>query len=189
MYEDLRWLGISWQEGPDIDLDGGGPFAPYSQSERREFYLKAWRELRDGGFIYPCICSRKDVAGSTAAPHESQAGELQDVEFQENDEPVYSGRCRSREAENFNAPAGRNWRFRVPDGEAIEFTDLNLVSEQRYSPLDATSAIFLVSAEETRSRYQLPPSWSMTRPCRLQKSSREPICLNRRRGIFCCIGL
>src|ERR1035438_10069300 len=47
MMEDLEWLGIRWQEGPD------GPFAPYEQSRRREFYLAAWRKLRDGGFIYP----------------------------------------------------------------------------------------------------------------------------------------
>ena len=58
MIEDLRWLGIRWQEGPDV----GGPFAPYEQSRRREFYLAAWRKLRDSGFIYPCTCSRKDLA-------------------------------------------------------------------------------------------------------------------------------
>src|SRR5579863_6964690 len=45
MYEDLRWLGIEWQEGPDC----GGPFAPYEQSERRDFYLNAWRALREAG--------------------------------------------------------------------------------------------------------------------------------------------
>src|SRR5664279_3488772 len=53
MLEDLRWLGILWQEGPDV----GGPFAPYQQSLRREFYLDAWRKLRDTGAIYPCTCS------------------------------------------------------------------------------------------------------------------------------------
>jgi glutamyl/glutaminyl-tRNA synthetase len=57
MMDDLKWLGIRWQEGPDV----GGPFAPYEQSRRREFYLAAWRRLRDGGFIYPCDCSRKDL--------------------------------------------------------------------------------------------------------------------------------
>ncbi len=50
MIEDLQWLGIRWQEGPDI----GGPFAPYEQSRRRDLYLATWRQLRDGGFIYPC---------------------------------------------------------------------------------------------------------------------------------------
>src|SRR5207247_10210439 len=55
MIDDLRWLGINWQEGPNC----GGRFAPYSQRERREFYFVAWKQLRDRGFIYRCTCSRK----------------------------------------------------------------------------------------------------------------------------------
>jgi glutamyl-tRNA synthetase len=110
MLEDLRWLGIRWQEGPDV----GGPFAPYEQSRRRELYLETWRRLRDGGYIYPCTCSRKDLALSAAAPNES------------DDEPLYSGHCRHKlsEARKHAAPAGVNWRFLVPDGEAVEFDDL-----------------------------------------------------------------
>ncbi len=110
MLEDLRWLGIEWQEGPDV----GGPFGPYAQSQRREHYLAAWRELRDRGFIYPCTCSRKDLAGAAGAPHG------------DDDEALYSGRCRPRssEARNHGSPAGVNWRFRVPDGEAVSFLDL-----------------------------------------------------------------
>ncbi len=109
MLDDLRWLGIQWQEGPD----GGGPFAPYQQSRRREFYLDAWRKLRDGGFLYPCDCSRKDLAQAAGAPNEG------------DDEPMYSGRCRHKlaEAQTYETPAGVNWRFRVPDGEAIQFDD------------------------------------------------------------------
>lgn len=106
--DDLRWLGIEWQEGPDV----GGPYAPYSQSERRDFYLAVWRQLRDGGFVYPCTCSRKDLAQSASAPHDA------------DDEPLYSGRCRERgEARHYDAPVGVNWRFRVADGETISFTD------------------------------------------------------------------
>src|ERR1051326_4424792 len=66
MYEDLRWLGLEWDEGPDV----GGPFAPYSQGERRSVYLEAWRTLRDRGLIYPCTCSRKDLERALSAPHE-----------------------------------------------------------------------------------------------------------------------
>ncbi len=111
MIEDLRWLGIRWQEGPDV----GGPFAPYEQSHRRQLYLDMWRKLRDGGFIYPCACSRKDLAQATAAPNEG------------DDEPMYPGRCRGKvgEAKGYEAPAGVNWRFRVPDGEQIAFDDLH----------------------------------------------------------------
>lgn len=110
MVEDLRWLGIRWQEGPDV----GGPFAPYVQSERREVYLDVWRRLRDGGFIYPCSCSRKELAGASAAPNEV------------DDEPIYPGRCREKivQARNYETPRGVNWRFRVPDNEMIAFDDL-----------------------------------------------------------------
>ena len=109
MLEDLRWLGIEWQEGPDV----GGPYAPYEQSRRREHYLRAWRQLLDRGFIYPCTCSRKDLASAAQAPH--------DVD----DEPIYPGTCRERKS-SATSPTGVNWRFRVPDGEAIEFEDLRL---------------------------------------------------------------
>jgi glutamyl-tRNA synthetase len=111
MIEDLHWLGIAWQEGPDCS----GPFAPYSQSQRQEYYLTAWRKLRDAGFIYPCTCSRKDLAEAASAPNDG------------DDEPIYPGRCRDRaDAKDFAQPAGVNWRFRVPDGEEIAFPDLHL---------------------------------------------------------------
>jgi glutamyl-tRNA synthetase len=110
MYEDLRWLGLDWDEGPDC----GGAFGPYSQSERRSFYLAAWRHLRDGGWIYPCTCSRKDLLLAATAPDDS------------DDEPIYPGLCRGRsDAMRFDAPAGVNWRFRVPHGERVSFTDLH----------------------------------------------------------------
>jgi glutamyl/glutaminyl-tRNA synthetase len=78
--EDLHWFGLDWDEGPDI----GGPFAPYIQSQRRSRYLEAWEKLRLGGLIYPCKCSRKDVADASLAPHD------------ENEEPIYPGTCRPR---------------------------------------------------------------------------------------------
>ena len=110
MFEDLRWLGIQWQEGPDI----GGPFAPYAQSQRREFYLAAWKQLLTIGAIYPCKCSRKDLERSAQAPHEGQQIE--------DDEPLYPGTCRPQPGhipDPAVTPAGVNWRFRVPDGESI----------------------------------------------------------------------
>ncbi len=116
MIEDLRWLGIHWSEGPDC----GGPYGAYSQSERRAHYLEAWRRLREGGFLYPCTCSRKDLAQSANAPNDA------------DDEPVYPGTCRERrDVVEFMEPAGVNWRFRVPEGEEIEFEDLNL-GRRRY---------------------------------------------------------
>jgi glutamyl/glutaminyl-tRNA synthetase len=107
MLEDLRWLGLEWQEGPDV----GGPFGPYTQSERQSLYRDAWRRLHAGGWLYPCRCSRKDLAQATQAPHD--------------DEGIYPGTCRPTTAllGNADTPAGANWRFRVPQGEAVEFVD------------------------------------------------------------------
>jgi glutamyl/glutaminyl-tRNA synthetase len=114
--EDLRWLGIRWTEGPDC----GGTYGPYSQTERRAHYLEAWRRLRERGLLYPCICSRKDLLQSASAPNDT------------DDEPLYPGTCRERrDVPDSTDPAGFNWRLRVPDGEVIEFSDLNL-GRQRY---------------------------------------------------------
>jgi glutamyl/glutaminyl-tRNA synthetase len=111
MVEDLRWFGIEWQEGPDL----GGPYGPYEQSRRHEFYLDAWHRLLEAGFVYACTCSRKDLAQSAQAPHDA------------NDEPIYPGTCRNRVLDRIpSSPAGLNWRFRVPDGERISFHDLRI---------------------------------------------------------------
>jgi glutamyl/glutaminyl-tRNA synthetase len=109
MFEDLRWFGFEWQEGPDI----GGPFAPYNQSERTELYHGALKKLERGGFIYPCVCSRKDLQSAARAPH-----------AEDDEEPIYPGTCRG----NLKAVIRDRkfcWRFRVPDGETISFTDAN----------------------------------------------------------------
>jgi len=108
MLEDLHWLGIRWDEGPDV----GGPFGPYRQSERRTVYLDVWTRLRRQGVLYPCSCSRRDLAESAQAPHDNP----------ENDEPLYSGRCRENKSDAID-PAGTTWRFRVPDGATLRFDD------------------------------------------------------------------
>lgn len=138
MLEDLRWLGIAWQEGPDC----GGAFAPYSQSQRRDSYLAMWEQLRDGGFIYPCTCSRKDLAQSATAPYDC------------DDEPIYPGKCRSRtDARDFETPAGVNWRFRVPHGEKIAFLDQHLGQQDYVAGRDFGD--FVVWRRDDVSAYQL----------------------------------
>ena len=140
MIEDLRWLGIRWSEGPDC----GGPYGPYSQSERRAHYLEAWRRLRRGGFLYPCTCSRKDLALAASAPNDAD----------NDDEPVYPGTCRERkDAAEFTEPAGVNWRFRVPEGDVVEFADLNL-GRQRYVA-GSDFGDFLVWRRDDVPAYQL----------------------------------
>jgi glutamyl-tRNA synthetase len=99
MLEDLGWLGIQWQQGP------------FAQSERFPLYRAAFVKLKDGGFVYPCACSRQDVLRALQAPH---AGE---------DEPIYPGTCRPEHARPIAPGAKINWRFRVPDGGEISFVD------------------------------------------------------------------
>jgi glutamyl/glutaminyl-tRNA synthetase len=112
MTEDLRWFGLRWQEGPDC----GGPFGPYSQSERRECHAQSFEKLKAKGLVYPCCCSRQDVLRALQAPH---AG---------NEEPIYPGTCRPALSStgltnNTDGSKPANWRFRVPDNEVIEFED------------------------------------------------------------------
>jgi glutamyl-tRNA synthetase len=139
MVQDLHWLGLAWDEGPEI----GGPFAPYSQSQRRDFYRDAWRRLRDHGFIYPCSCSRKDVERALEAPHE------------DDDELPYPGTCRPKRssARDFASPAGVSWRFQVPDNETIAFED-GYFGEQRFlSGRDFSD--FLIWRRDDIPAYQL----------------------------------
>jgi glutamyl-tRNA synthetase len=124
MFEDLKWFGFAWSEGPDL----GGPFAPYDQSGRMDFYRAALEQLRAGGFIYPCTCSRKDIQAAVSAPHAA------------DDEVIYPGTCRANSgwrttpgesnSEFATRPAKFSWRFRVPDGEVIHFHDGHLGDRQ-----------------------------------------------------------
>lgn len=123
MVEDLYWLGIHWQEGPDV----GGIFGPYSQSQRRAQYLTLWKQLLDKGCLYPCTCSRRELAGIAQAPHDD-AADRRTLRFEGDEGPMYPGTCRPKAGatmspSQYQSPAGMNWRFRVPDGEAVAFED------------------------------------------------------------------
>ncbi len=64
MLEDLRWLGLQWQEGPDV----GGPFGPYTQSQRHSLYRDAWRRLLAGGMALPLpLLAQRPGAGHASA--------------------------------------------------------------------------------------------------------------------------
>jgi len=149
MMEDLRWFGFQWQEGPDC----GGPFGPYSQSGRGPLYHAALEKLRQAAWIYPCRCSHQDVLRALQAPH---AGE---------EEPVYPGTCRPEAGSaselsrlQIGAPKGldakgANWRFRVPDGETISFTDGFFGSQQFQAGRDFGD--FVVWRRDDVPAYQL----------------------------------
>ncbi len=106
--DDLRWLGVDWDEGPDI----GGPHAPYIQTERVAIYEAALAQLRAADRIYPCTCTRSDVLAAASAPHAGQEG------------PIYSGTCAHRRASDADLLTQPYcWRWRTSD-QSRSFTDL-----------------------------------------------------------------
>ena len=110
MLEDLRWLGIEWHEGPDL----GGPYGAYRQGDRLEWYLEVWRRLAVVRAVYPSPHSRQDVGRALRAPHADEA-----------EEPLFPPAWRPAPGTwpFSGSPGAMNWRFRVPDGEAVCFTD------------------------------------------------------------------
>ena len=110
--EDLRWLGLDWDEGPDI----GGPHGPYRQSERNASYAHAVAKLEAAGAAYACFCSEEELEGEAE-------------EFGEGRTALrYSGRCRALSpAERARRVAGGERhvvRFAVPEGvSAVEIED------------------------------------------------------------------
>ena len=116
LLDDLRWLGLDWDEGPDV----GGPSAPYRQSERTALYDAAVEQLLASGRAFPCCCSRADVARAASAPH----GESPDGG---EDGPRYPGTCRDLPRDEVLARAaklGRGAAVRFRGGALIAFDDL-----------------------------------------------------------------
>lgn len=107
---DLRWLGIQWNEGPDV----GGNFGPYRQSERFDIYRRYSEELLASGKAYHCYCTQEELAEMRQKAAETGSYE-------------YSGRCRNltdAEKQKFIAEGRKpTIRFRVPDGETVVVDD------------------------------------------------------------------
>lgn len=141
--EDLQWLGLRWTEGPDI----GGPHAPYNQTERTPLYREALERLHAGGLIFPCERSRRDVLEAAGAPHENRG---------EHDEPIYPLAFRPA-ADQPLPPLEKtirtNWRFRVPDGVAVEFSDGALGPQRAAAGTDFGD--FVVWRKDDTPAYQL----------------------------------
>lgn len=110
LQEDLRWLGLDWDHGPDT----GGPCGPYVQSQRGKIYDAALAQLAQSGQSYPCFCTRKELRMLAAAPHVDDAG------------APYPGTCRelSQDQVQVMLGAGRKAcvRLRCPEAP-IRFTD------------------------------------------------------------------
>ena len=110
--EDLRWLGIDWDEGPDC----GGAYGPYRQTERLALYREHAERLRDAGHAYACFCSPADLEAAREAA------------LREGRTPQYAGTCRNLDpaAARARVAAGEPAaiRFRVPAEPSVTFTDL-----------------------------------------------------------------
>lgn len=112
MMAGMRWLGIEWDEGPDI----GGPYAPYHQSERKEIYQKHAQQLVDDGFAYPCFCTAQRLA------------EVRNQQMKNKENPRYDGMCRNLPIEEARkrVAAGEKHvvRFKMPQEGSTTVTDM-----------------------------------------------------------------
>jgi glutamyl-tRNA synthetase len=137
--DDLKWLGIDWDEGPDA----GGPYSPYSQSERNELYENAFKRLESEGRLYPCFCNRKELRTMARAPHG-----LTSVGW------VCPGNCRDLTHEQRMEKSARktpSYRFALPD-RPVSFTDL-AAGEKVFS--SGTGGDFVVKRADGFTAYQL----------------------------------
>ncbi|MCM1310281.1 MAG: tRNA glutamyl-Q(34) synthetase GluQRS [Bacteroides sp.] len=108
--DDLRWLGLIWDEG---GLDNIGPHGPYVQSQRNEIYEAALQRLRQTGLTYGCTCSRADIIASSA-PHQSDG------------RVIYGGRCRPAQLPFFTPEPKARHAVRIfAPARDLCFTDRN----------------------------------------------------------------
>ena len=105
--DSLRWLGIDWDEGPDV----GGPHGPYRQSQRMEIYGETVERLRTQGDAYPCYCAEEELEQRRAAA------------MARGEPPGYDGRCRTLSEQERAAFEGEGRaaviRFAMPEEEHV----------------------------------------------------------------------
>ncbi len=110
--EDLAWLGLDWDEGPDV----GGPQAPYVQSQRYAFYEDALKRLAEEERLFPCRLSRKDLQALASAPHGGEEAPYPASLRPSRLDPGWFDRLRNAER------PGAALRFLVHD-QPVPFTD------------------------------------------------------------------
>ncbi len=103
LMEDLKWMGLDWDEGPDIE----GPFKPYRQSERDAIYQDYLEKLQQKGLVYRCYCTPEELK------------QRREVALAAGKPPKYDNRCRALKKEG----GGFVWRFKVPENRLITFED------------------------------------------------------------------
>lgn len=129
---ELRWLGVDWQEGPDI----GGPFAPYLQSARHDYYKLVLAQLES--HLYDCYLSRKELREISSAPHE--------------DTPIYGA---AQRAHNARIAPQKQQAGKVPSRRFL--TRLHAVSfdDLLYGPQEHSVSDFIVRRADGEWAYQL----------------------------------
>ena len=135
--DDLRWLGLDWDEGPDI----GGKAGPYQQTQRLLQYQHVIERMIQADRIYPCTCTRKDIQSAGSAPH-----------F-DHEPAVYPGTCSRWRKGNPLPPNGKYcWRFRSST-EKFQFED-RVLGSQITRPAE-TLGDFPVTQKNGAPSYQL----------------------------------
>jgi glutamyl-tRNA synthetase len=143
---DLAWLGLDWDEGPDI----GGPHAPYVQSARGQLYEEALARLAAGGRLFPCRRSRRELETLASAPHGAEGLPPYPVEFRPRDLPPgwYERLTRAERPGASDAAL----RFRVHD-RPVRFVDrVHGPVEER---VDRTVGDFVLKRRDGLYAYQL----------------------------------
>ncbi|HNT23374.1 MAG TPA: glutamate--tRNA ligase [Anaerolineales bacterium] len=112
LIQSLRWLGLSWDEGPDV----GGPFAPYHQSDRREIYQRYARQLIESGHAYYCFCTPERLE------------KVRQEKQQRKETALYDGTCRQLDPAEAAARVANGEkhviRFKTPREGSITVRDI-----------------------------------------------------------------
>jgi glutamyl-tRNA synthetase len=137
--DDLRWLGLTWDEGPDI----GGAYLPYTQSERLPLYEAALGRLEAQGLLFYCDCSRAEIARAASAPHAGDEG------------PRYPGTCRplGMRARAFKRPPAV--RLALPHDERATVTVSDRVLGELTEDVAAVTGDFVLRRGDGVYAYQL----------------------------------
>jgi glutamyl-tRNA synthetase len=141
--EDLAWLGLDWDEGPDV----GGPYAPYEQSQRSALYEDALARLAAAGRLFPCRRSRRDLQTLASAPHGPEGGAPYPASFRPHhlDPDWFTTLCRSERPD-------AAIRFRVDDRPVVWH---DRVFGEQVERVDQTVGDFVLKRRDGLYAYQL----------------------------------
>ena len=112
LIQDLHWLSLSWDEGPEVE----GQLGPYFQSQRQAIYDHYYQQLEEKELVYPCFCSEETLVITRK------------LQLSRSQPPRYPGTCCALSKEKIlelrSQKIPESLRFKIPKGEWIEFTDL-----------------------------------------------------------------